>query len=456
MWSEKYKDCLSYIENYWKTIIHKSSLNSKEYISKSNPNALILPFDYITPNNSKFNYIFYWDTFFIFKGLIDTKYEKIMDKMIKNFSYLFEVYGIIPNFNSLAALNRSQPPFLTSMISDTYLNNRRRGGFINFLKKMTSPIHGKQFKRCLDIAKREYYSVWIDEKNVFNHHVDGFGLSRYGDRDIGYAHTSELESGWDFTSRFFNSCNHFLPIDLNIYLYKYESDFMNIYESLNDNKEMEFWQKKVISRKKEINKYMWNDHEGFYFDYSWYLNKQSNFLSLAGFTPLWAGMADSIQADKMLKRLNEFETESGLAVTTKKSQIKNIKVEKLSEWLIPVFKDMITPKQWDYPNIWPPLEYLTIIGLLRYGYIDEAKRIMTNSIITHASLFRKYGTFFEKINSETREPGISFQYESQSGFGWTNAIFYRYIKILDVLDKKENIYKQPKPMYPPYELAIIH
>jgi len=63
----------------------------------------------------------------------------------------------------------------------------------------------------MEVAKQEYELVWIDEENAYNHHVQNFGLSRYGDRDIGYAHSSELESGWDMTSRFYNRADQFLP-----------------------------------------------------------------------------------------------------------------------------------------------------------------------------------------------------------------------------------------------------
>lgn len=456
MWSERFKDCLAYIEDYWQKTIHKSTLPAKNHSSQPNRDLLLLPYDYITPNDNKFIYAFYWDTFFMFKGLKGTKYEYVMDKMIRNFSYLYEIYGIIPNYNSLSALNRSQPPFFTSMILDTYLKNREEGSVTGFLTILFNRKKRIRLKEAINTAKREYSTVWIDKHNDFNHRVNGFNLSRYGDRDIGYAHTSEIESGWDFTSRFYNKCNYFLPIDLNTYLYKYELDFMKIAEIMHDKRELNNWHDKAAGRKKEINRLMWNENEGFFYDYNWHYNKQSDFLSLAGFTPLWAGLADFSQAEKMLKKLREFETEFGLTITAKKSKIKAVDFKNINENLKPALEDIFSPKQWDYPNIWPPLEYLTIIGLLRYGFINEAKTIMINSVKAHAALFKKYGTFFEKINSETNEPGFSFHYENQSGFGWTNAIFYRYIKILDFLESDQSIYKKKAHEDPPYDLSFIH
>jgi len=465
MWAEKYKDCLTYIDSYWDKVIFKqNSIPSPQGIIQSisktkNHHILPVPYSYIVPNDKKFNYIFYWDTFFMFKGLMGTRHEWIMIDMLKNFFYLFNEYGLIPNFNSPASLNRSQPPFLTSMILDVYNRKKSREGERD--KKIIA-IPGSEMldtswlKKATDIAKNEYKTVWIDENNNFNHKKLGYELSKYGDRDVGYAHSSELESGWDFTSRFYNHCNYFLPIDLNTYLYKYELDFVHIADITNSSVERNSLNEKAMNRKKDINNLMWNEKTGFYFDYGWYFHKQSEFLSLAGFVPLWAGLATYTQSQRMINMLPKFETEYGLTITAKESLSKTPDLTKVQSFYHASIEELVSPKQWDYPYIWAPLEYLTIIGLLRYGYIKEAKRIMKNSISAHAALFRKYGTFFEKINSTNNTPGGNFNYDNQEGFGWTNAIFYRYIHILDALESTQSIYTQPQPKNPPYEIAILH
>jgi alpha,alpha-trehalase len=312
-------------------------------------------------------------------------------------------------------------------------------------------------KKAINTAKKEYEIVWIDKKNLYNHHVDGFLLSRYGDRDIGYAHSSELESGWDMTSRFYNRCDQFLPIDLNSYLYKYEIDFAEVSRLLGNKKESETWTKKADERKKEINKLMWDKDKEFFFDYGYDFRKQSDFLSLASYTPLWAGLATYSQAKQMLKYLHEFETPYGLTISSKKSLAKPIDISKIQKRFHPAINQIIKPKQWDYPNIWSPLEYLTVIGLLRYGFINDAKRIMKKSVEAHAKLFRIHSTFFEKISGEDGTSGTGALYGDQKGFGWTNAIFFRYIHILDSIDEMDSIYiENPIQTTPPYTLAIPH
>jgi alpha,alpha-trehalase len=463
---EDYKDCLEYIDSFWDRVTVKPknsdylfNILKRKAKERMHKNILNVPNAFIVPNDKKFTHVFYWDTFFIFRGLIKTKREWLLKSMVDNFIYLYSKYGIIPNFNSPASTGRSQPPFLTSMILDTY-----NGPYFRYLR--SSPLrkiflsdirlHKPWLKKAVEIAKREYNHVWMDPDGIFYHYVKGFGLNRYGDRDIGYGHSSELESGWDFTSRFYNRCDEFLPIDLNVFLYKYERDFAKFARFLGKKKEEEYWVNVSTKRRDKINKLMWDEKEGFFFDYGYKHKRRSEFLSLAAFTPLWSGMATEDQAKKTVKKLKLFETEYGLTITAKESLAPRVELSQIPDRFIPSLKEILEPKQWDYPNSWPPLEYLTVIGLLKYGYVSDAVRIMKKFLKTHSRLFRKHGTFFEKINGVTGEKASNFHYEAQSGFGWTNAAFYRYVQILRSIEYGEEIYTQPKAKNPPYRLSIPH
>jgi len=464
-YAQQYKDCLEYIDNFWNKVTVRPRRRNrflniilKKTTKEIHENILHMPKSFIVPNDKKFTYVFYWDTYFMFRGIIRTHREWLLRSMVDNFIHLYENYGIVPNFNSPASTGRSQPPFLTSMILDTYNGYYFAYKGTNPFKKLLYDLdHYKEWlNKSTDTAKREYWRVWIDRDGFFHHNVQGLKLSRYGDRDIGYAHSSELESGWDFTSRFYNRCDEFLPIDLNVYLFKYERDFSKIAAILGNTDEQKYWTETALSRKKEINKYLWNEQEGFFFDYGYIHKRQSDFLSLAGFTPLWAGMASKTQAQKMIKKLSVFETEHGLVITAKESLAPKINMNKIPTRYRPAIKEVLEGKQWDYPNSWPPLDYLTVIGLLKYGYVGIAVRIMKKYLKTHARIFRKYGTFFEKIDGVRGNLPKNYHYTTQSGFGWTNAIFYRYIQILDAIESGENIYVEPKFPNPPYKLSIPH
>jgi alpha,alpha-trehalase len=85
------------------------------------------------------------------------------------------------------------------------------------------------------------------------------------------------------------------------------------------------------------------------------------------------------------------------------------------------------PTQWAYPNGWAPLHLLVCQGLERYGYHDDARRIAMKWLKTNLNWFNQNGVFLEKYNVASPEkPPVKGVYPSQSGFGWTNAVFEKF------------------------------
>ena len=445
--------CLEYIHNYWSKIIYQPEE------TQGDPHLIPLPHPFLSPNardtSTWKGTMFYWDSFFMFRGILDTEYEKIIPGMVDNYIYLLNTYGIIPNASSWGFLVSSQPPFLSSMMFDAYYSLVRG---TKITSKLKTPYAKLWLKKRIKNVQKEYWTVWEDV-NSYHHRVEEFGLSRYGDRDVGYPLNAERESGWDFTTRFYSRCQEFLPIDLNSYLHKYEKDFAKAAHILGDNDEEIFWDQRAQARHDRMKKYMWNEEKGFFFDYDYINNKQSEFYSLAGFVPLWAKLATPEEAEKAVKNLPKFETEYGLTITAKESMPDMYDLNGIPDAFKRTIVEMLKPKQWDYPHIWAPLEYLTVMGLLRYGYIDDAVRIMTKSINANLHIFEKYGALLEKIDVTTGEKAQTFWYPSQLGFGWTNAIFHRYVKILDYIkDRQGNIYSDESlAQGAPYSLtSILH
>lgn len=445
--------CLTFIDSYWNRIIH----DAKD--SHGDPHVIPLPYTYITPtDNRNFQWKgsqFYWDSFFMLRGVIGTKRAWVLPKVTDNFIYLFNSFGIIPNTSLWAFLGHSQPPFLSSIIFDAYYSLKRAPGIAGTFRR---PYVKAWLKKRIKVAKEEYWNVWEDTK-TYIHRVPEYGLSRYGDRDVGYHLTAERESGWDFTTRFYNRCGDFLPIDLNSLLHKYEKDFAKTANIVKKKDEEAYWEDRAAQRHSKMKQYMWNEKEGFFFDYDFKHKLQSEFYSLAGFVPMWAKLATYNEAKRMVKKLLLFETEYGLTVTAKKSLPPKLKFDHVPAAFRYSIEDLLEQKQWDYPHIWPPLEYLTVVGLLRYGFVEDAVRIMKKSIKANINVYKKYGALLEKLDVTTGEKPKTFWYPAQLGFGWTNAIFYRYIKILEFIEAKQgNIYTlKPGQTEPPYSLTgILH
>lgn len=419
---------MEYIDAFWDKIIHAPK-------PRGNPNFLPLKFSYVTPNVGLYDYAFYWDSYFIFQGLLRTKREWVMPEMVENFSALFQEHGIIPNFNHPAALNRSQPPLFTSMILDGY-DVLKRNKHISPAIQQLNLTPEQWLEKHAKIASQEYGEVWQGEVKVYgyNHFVPAYHLNRYGNRDGGDAFYSEFESGWDLTSRFYNRCNDFLPIDLNCFLFKYEQDLAYIHKLLGHLDEAKLWEKRSIKRKAQINSLMWNESAGFFYDYDYTNKTQSTFHSLAGFIPLWVGLATPTQAKKMLRKLMLFETQYGLTITDEASLASRPDLSSIpSPYRLSIRRDL-QPKQWDWPHIWPPLEYLVVLGLLNYGF-SEAYRIMQKAVNANLKIYEKSGVLLEKLDATTGGRAKDFHYPNQEGFGWTNAVVYRYIEMLKGVDK---------------------
>lgn len=393
-----YKRCLEYIENYWEKIIFFTPKDKKTIIG--------LPHHYLVPNETFFDGDeFYWDSFFMSLGFLS--YEKIenthiVSGIIDNFGYLQRKYGIIPLRNRLFNLGISQPPFLTTLILEVYKRTKDK----------------LRLEEWASIAKTELNEYWKGET-----HKTKNNLSRYCDKDI-LDITAEIESGWDMTSRFNNKCLSYLPIDLNSNLYKYEKDLSEIYSILGDEKKAKKYFDESEKRKKIINELMWNQETGFYFDYNYNEQKQSEFYSLAGFFPLWAGVASQEQAKNIVKKTLElFEKEGGLVNT----------------------QEILTKdeafKQWDYPNGWAPTTWIAIEGLKKYGFYDEAKRIAKKWLDLNKKIFEETGEFYEKYDVVNLKIGKEGRYPLQKGFGWTNGVF---VKLHNDFFSEEELKKDKK------------
>ncbi len=77
---------------------------------KGGGSLIPLPYPYIVPGG-RFGEIYYWDSYFTMLGLKVSGRIDMIENMVKNFSYLIDSFGYIPNGNRKYFIGRSQPPF---------------------------------------------------------------------------------------------------------------------------------------------------------------------------------------------------------------------------------------------------------------------------------------------------------------------------------------------------------
>ncbi len=387
-------DARIYIAGFWKHLTRTHT--------KSKDTLIGLPHTYLVPayepdSTFTFDEMYYWDSYFMVQGMLgNPKNKTLVVGILDNLFYLIKQYGMVPNANKTYLLSRSQPPLLTSFIFDVY---------------EAFNLDKRWLEQAIRYAKKEYETVWMGTKKPFDHLVYK-GLSRY--YDINVVHDlAEAESGWDMTTRFSRKCLDYVPIDLNVYLYKYESDFKKAALLLNKPDEANMWHSAALKRKKTINELMWNDRRQGFFDFNYKKQVQNPSASLAMYTTLWAGLATKAQAKALVKNLSRFELKGGLA-TTEDPALQLVLPQKV-------------PVQWVYPNGWAPLHFFVVRGLERYGYKQEASRIVGKWLRTNLNWYMAHGVFLEKYNvADPEKPSTEGLYPSQTGFGWTNAIFERF------------------------------
>jgi alpha,alpha-trehalase len=382
---------VEYIERYWHVLVRHNPHDQGTRIG--------LPHPYLVPSDSvMFQEQYYWDSYFMALGLIDTPHEDLIFAMTENLAYLYERFGVIPNASRYYFLSRSQPPMLTSLIRLGYERLVQRGdaGATAYLARMMA------------VAEAEHETVWLGTAQPHERLVHA-GLSRYF--DINYLdHLAACESGWDHTARCSDRWLDHLPVDLNAILYVRELDFAYAATILGAPERAAVWQARAAERAATIQCLMWDDVRGFFYDYDWRREQRNPYTSLAGFFPLWAGLATPQQVARIVHEwLPRFERQGGL-VTTLRAK---------------------AGRQWAYPNGWAPLQWLVVAGLERYGYTAEAQRIMLKWVTNCAEVFAATGTMWEKYNviriGGQIEEGL---YGSIAGFGWSNAIFVDFARRL--------------------------
>jgi alpha,alpha-trehalase len=83
-----------------------------------------------------------------------------------------------------------------------------------------------------------------------------------------------------------------------------------------------------------------------------------------------------------------------------------------------------TGQQWDSPNGWAPLQWITYKGLLNYNFEALPTKIRQNWLGLNRRVYEQTGKMTEKYNvvDESLSAGGG-EYPNQDGFGWTNGVY---------------------------------
>jgi len=391
-----------------------------------------LPSPYVVPGG-RFREVYYWDSYFTMLGLVQSGRTDLVKNMLDNFAHLIRTLGHIPNGNRTYYLTRSQPPYFAAMVG--------------LYARATDTAQALVY---LDALEQEY-AFWMDgadtlaKGHAYRRVVrlpDGVVMNRYWDdsaepRPESYRPDVEIgqtlpersragfyrnarataESGWDFSSRWMRDPKDLrtletidlIPVDLNALLYNAERTIAALAAFRHrrggdggaDDAVARRFAQHADARRLAILA-MYDSVQGFFFDRRWHSGQLvTDRPSLAAAAPLYFGIATDDQGKRVAARLERDFLKPGGFVTT----------------------GFASGQQWDAPNGWPPLEWLTIEGVRHYGRADLADQAGSRWLALIGRTYRATGRMMEKydvVNTNRKAGGG--EYPTQDGFGWTNGV----------------------------------
>jgi alpha,alpha-trehalase len=387
-----------------------------------------LPNAYVVPGG-RFREVYYWDSYFTMLGLVESGRTDVVRNMLDNFAHLIITVGHIPNGNRTYYLSRSQPPFFAAMVG--------------LYAQATDTTRALPYLRALEAE----HAFWMDGADrlspgtAFRRVVklaDGALLNRYWDdlpeprpesykedytigqsvpdsnRDAFYRNVkATAESGWDFSSRWMRNpkdlrtleTTDLVPVDLNSLLYHAErtiAALRTFRAAAGDDRIAAQYTAAAEMRRQALTAHSFDSTGGFFFDIRWRTGERvTDRPSLAAAAPLFFGVATPAQGHATAARLERDFLKPGGFVTTL----------------------IASGQQWDAPNGWPPLEWLAIQGVRRYGRADLADRASDRWLALNRKTYQTSGKMTEKydVMDLTRKAGGG-EYPTQDGFGWTNGV----------------------------------
>jgi len=391
-----------YIQSHWDKTVRMPGANP--------PGVLDLPSPYASPTaGDTFPFLCYWDTYFTTLGLWADGRDVIARGQSDNLAWLIERYGYVPCYILDWDLTRSQNPVASIFFRERYERDP-----------------DEQWLRRAREAMRREHAFWITHRDTPS------GLCRgyvHGGPDAVETFSKVLEERlgplpldpearqrflieamaeaetWDFTPRYEGQASHYNPVDLNSMVYALEENLVWAADLLGDADDARAWKAKAARRRELINELCWDPVRRGYFDYNFVENRHSPVLSAAISFALWAGIPDEERAAACVERLAEIEFDHGIATCE------------------PGANKRPMPCQWDYPNVWPPLQASAVLGLRRYGYEEAARRIAEKYLHVVCSNFEKTGQLWEKYNAVSGGIDVADEYPMPPMMGWTAGVF---------------------------------
>jgi alpha,alpha-trehalase len=396
----------AYIREGFRQTVHERRKDEGRYYG--------LPHPYLVPAlGGGLDAYFYWDVYFANKGLLESGLQQQAIWNVENHLHQVERWGFVPNINQVHGTNRTQQPWLVFMVADILEHLEEPDAFLKqHWKTLVAEYAFWQERRQTPCGlNRNFHDAdpeWLDNFYTYlkDNRFPGLDLpTPEARRSFASERLAECEI-WDFTPRFFGRVSEFAPMDLNANLYGYETQLADWAEAFGTD-DPATWRERARNRLERMNQLLWNEELGSFCDVDTVHARQSPVISAGMLNPLFFGVADARQAQRIRDLVVErLEFPHGISTC--------------------VGVDDGWTYQWDHPNGWPPVQLIAFDGLRRYGFDEDAARIAAKYITVVENNFASTGKLWEKYNVVSGGIDVSSEYALPEMFGWTAGVYLHF------------------------------
>ncbi|TBU07237.1 trehalase [Hamiltosporidium magnivora] len=417
---------------------------------KTYSTLVLLPNNFVVPGG-RFLEFYYWDSYWILRGLITSRLMVQAFEVVKNFIWLINYFGFVPN-GTRKYYNRSQPPFFVLMLLELHKTGDKSARKLIVEEGIPAAIKEMQFwreNRKVEIKINGHvftlnrYCVETDyaRPESFMKDIRDFEKMQTDDKKVENKFYTDIksaaESGWDFSTRWFSNnaslqsicTSDIIPVDLNTLLFASEKnlDFLIKEHNFLNQSGIDFGDLSM-KREEAINSVLWNPFEKSWNDYNFKKNTfTQDVFYFSNLFPLFFDIkpVDGNVYNILSKYCEILFYYKGIPASGYFKE--NTSGEKV-----------YSGQQWDFPNIWAPHQQLMVEFLCKINEKSSLALKIARDFYQHVkSLCGEEGIFYEKYSCLGDKAGGG-EYENQFGFGWTNGVLLEFIeKFGDDLTLKE-------------------
>ncbi|KAJ7162885.1 trehalase [Mycena filopes] len=322
----------------------------------------------------RFREQYYWDSFWIVEGLLESQLFSIANDTLQNFMDEIERFGFIPNGGRIYYLNRSQPPLFIQMLAryvaasnDTAILARalplaerellfwQTNRTTPVLSPFTNKTHAMAQYRVTNGAPRpesylqDYTTAHDPTQPALN---DTQRAALYAELASG------AETGWDYSSRWLTAADSgtgeggvgtgLRALNVRGTVADKNHILMAALYGASNKTASTRHTAAAAAIKAGVLDLCWNATKLAFYDFNLASGAQNEVFSAATFYPFWSGI---IPAEVLSNATNAFGAFAAL----------NMVLNRYNGTMPVTFIE--TGLQWDAPNAWPPHQYVALAAL---------------------------------------------------------------------------------------------